>query len=71
MQVLCFGNQHERSASLSVTGVEAPVGLPAQDPRHAKFFASDCSQDLVMSGTLGAADVVHCHTWYRISRAAW
>ena len=37
--------------------------LPAQDPRHAKFFAT-LLQDLVMSGTLAAADVVHCHTWY-------
>jgi len=63
VQVLCFGNQHERSASLSVTGVEAPIALPAQDPRHAKFFAT-LLQDLVMSGTLGAADIVHCHTWY-------
>jgi starch synthase len=63
VQVLCFGTQRERSPSLSVTGVEAPVALPAQDPRHAKFFAT-LLQDLVMSGTLGPADVVHCHTWY-------
>jgi glycogen synthase len=63
VQVLCFGDQDERSPGLSVTGVEPPVPLPAQDPRHAKFFAT-LLQDLVMSGTLGAADIVHCHTWY-------
>ena len=63
VQVVCFGNQRERSPGLSVTGVEPPVTLPAQDPRHARFFAT-LLQDLVMSGTLGSADVVHCHTWY-------
>jgi glycogen synthase len=63
VQVLCFGTQYERSEGLSVTGVEAPIALPSQDPRHARFFAT-LLQDLVMSGTLGAADVVHCHTWY-------
>jgi glycosyltransferase involved in cell wall biosynthesis len=30
VQVLCFGTQRERSPSLSVTGVEAPVALPAR-----------------------------------------
>jgi len=63
VQVLCFGTQHERSANLSVIGVEPPVALPAHDSRHAKLFAT-LLQDLVMSGTLAAADVVHCHTWY-------
>ena len=63
VQVLCFGNQQERSPSLSVTGVEPPAPLPAQDPRHAKFF-STLLLDLVMGGTVAAADVVHCHTWY-------
>jgi alpha-maltose-1-phosphate synthase len=63
VDVLCFGTQHEQSPGLTVTGVEPPVMLPAQDPRHAKFFAT-LLQDLVMSGTLGTADVVHCHTWY-------
>ena len=51
VQVLCFGKQRERSPNLSVTGVEPPVALPAQEPRHAKLFAT-LLQDLVMSGTL-------------------
>ena len=41
----------------------ARVQLPAQDPRHAKFLDT-MLRDLMMAGTLGDVDVVHCHTWY-------
>ena len=41
--------------------VSAPDGLPARDPRHAKFFAT-MAQNLTMSGLLDDIDVVHCHT---------
>jgi glycogen synthase len=63
VRVLCFGHQAERSTTLQVDGVTAPVELPATDPRHAKFF-STMLQDLVMSGLAAEIDVVHCHTWY-------
>jgi alpha-maltose-1-phosphate synthase len=63
VEVVCFGDQQEQRRSLGVRGVQPPVDLPARDPRHAKLFAT-LLQDLVMSGTLPAVDVVHCHTWY-------
>lgn len=63
VRVLCFGDQDEQVGSLQVLGVRPPVELPAQDPRHAKLFAT-LLQDLVMAGTLADVDVVHCHTWY-------
>lgn len=63
VQVLSFGSQRESGANLSVEGVQAPVELGAQDPRHAKLFAT-LLQDLVMSGRLTDIDLVHCHTWY-------
>ena len=63
VQVLSFGAQRETGSSLSVEGVQPPVELPAQDPRHAKLFAT-LLQDLVMSGRLADIDIVHCHTWY-------
>jgi starch synthase len=63
VRVLCFGDQQERRGSLHVQGVRPPVDLPAQDPRHAKLFAT-LLQDLVMAGTLADVDIVHCHTWY-------
>ncbi len=62
VQVLCFGDQHS-TGNPSVQGVEPPVELPANEPRHAKLFAT-LLQDLVMSGTAADVDIVHCHTWY-------
>lgn len=63
VDVLCFGDQHESSGNLSVHGVQPPVELAVQEPRHAKLFAT-LLQDLVMSGRLADVDIVHCHTWY-------
>jgi glycogen synthase len=63
VEVVCFGDQQEQRGALHVRGVQPPVDLPAQDPRHAKLFAT-LLQDLAMSGTLPPVDVAHCHTWY-------
>jgi len=63
IQVLCFGDQRSSSGNPTVQGVTPPAELPAQDPRHAKLFAT-LLDDLVMSGTVGDVDIVHCHTWY-------
>src|SRR3954447_12885477 len=63
VHVLCFGDQDERAPGLRVEGVQPPVAIPAQDPRHVRFFAT-MAQDLVMSGKLRDVDVLHCHTWY-------
>src|SRR5262245_38974809 len=56
VRVLCFGNQVERQPTLQVDGVSPPVALPAQDPRHAKFFAT-MLQDLMMGGLAADIDV--------------
>jgi starch synthase len=63
VHVLCFGDQNEQNGSLRVEGVQPPVALDSDDPRHAKLFAT-MLQDLVMSGKLLDVDIVHCHTWY-------
>ncbi|HUF50675.1 MAG TPA: glycogen synthase [Longimicrobiales bacterium] len=63
VQVLCFGDQRAEHGSLRVEGVQPPVELPAQEPRHAKVFAT-LLQELVMSGRVADIDIVHCHTWY-------
>jgi alpha-maltose-1-phosphate synthase len=63
VQILCFGNQKSAGPSLAVEGITSPVELPAQEPRHAKLFAT-LLQNLVMNGRLADLDVVHCHTWY-------
>jgi starch synthase len=61
--VLCFGDQALRQGSLTVQGVRALSVPAAGDPRHQKFLDA-LGRNLAMAGLLGAADVVHCHTWY-------
>ena len=63
VQVLSFGEQRATTGALSVEGVQPPTTISAQDPRHARLFAT-LLQDLVMSGKLDHVDIVHCHTWY-------
>jgi starch synthase len=63
VHVLSFGDQDEAAGTLRVEGVEPPVELKGQDPRHTKLFAT-LLQDLAMSAKLSRVDVVHCHTWY-------
>jgi starch synthase len=63
VQVLCFGDQQSESETLRVEGIQPPIALPAQEPRHVKLFAT-LLQDLMMSGSLADIDIVHCHTWY-------
>ena len=63
VRVLCFGDQAERGPTLLVDGVQAPIAIAAQDPRHVRFFDT-MLQNLVMAGMSTEIDIVHCHTWY-------
>ncbi|HEX8199089.1 MAG TPA: glycogen synthase, partial [Isosphaeraceae bacterium] len=63
VEVLCFGDQSIRQGNLTVRGIRPEAAPPFQDTRHQKFLDT-MLRDLIMAGTLGAADVVHCHTWY-------
>ncbi len=63
VQVFCFGDQHVSEGNPRVEGVSPPADLPVSDPRHGKLFAT-LQNDLVMSGRVAGADIVHCHTWY-------
>jgi glycogen synthase len=63
VRVLCFGEQLIQEGNLSVRGIRPGYVPPCQDPRHQKLMDT-LARDLVMAGALGAADVVHCHTWY-------
>jgi glycogen synthase len=63
VDVLCFGDQAEETATLKVEGIPSPAPIPARDPRHTKLFDT-MVRDLVMSGRLADIDIVHCHTWY-------
>ncbi len=63
VRVVCFGDQTVRTGNLTVDGVQAPVKVPAQDPRHERFFDT-ALRGLLMAGLPTQIDVVHCHTWY-------
>jgi alpha-maltose-1-phosphate synthase len=63
VEVLCFGDQQLRMGGLTADGIASPIRIPAQDPRHEKFFDT-LLRNLVMGGRAGGIDIVHCHTWY-------
>ncbi|WP_022836675.1 glycogen synthase [Salisaeta longa] len=61
--VLCFGDQEVDAGNVHVRGVQPPAPLPHQEARHKKFFDT-MGRDVVMAGSIAAADIVHGHTWY-------
>lgn len=63
VKILCFGDQRVQQGNMTVEGVAASLQSPVQDARHAKFLETLLS-DIVMAGSVGQADIVHCHTWY-------
>lgn len=60
LQVLCFGNQKIDRDNLSVTGIQ---GTDMQGLHQAKFLDT-LYRNIVMTGSVTEADIVHCHTWY-------
>lgn len=60
LQVLCFGDQALRQDNLAVAGIPdaGPQGL------HHPGILGPLYRNLVMTGSVAEADVVHCHTWY-------
>jgi starch synthase len=63
VEILCFGDQDVKDGRLSARGLKPPVALPSQNARFAKLIDT-LTRDVMMSGSAGPTDVVHCHTWY-------
>lgn len=63
VDVLCFGDQKQQHGPLSARGVKPDFALPAQNPQFAKLMDT-LARNVMMSGAVSAADIVHCHTWY-------
>ena len=63
VDVLCFGDQHEKRGNLRVRGIGAPEPLEARDPRHARLLDA-FARNLAMVGAAESPDIIHCHTWY-------
>jgi alpha-maltose-1-phosphate synthase len=63
VKILCFGDQRLQEGNLTVEGVQPHFTPPFQDPRHERFLET-MVRDIAMTGSVGEADIVHCHTWY-------
>lgn len=63
LNILCFGDQKERSVNKTVEGISPPAGFPFQDPRHKKLLDA-LLRNIIMAGSLQTVDIVHGHTWY-------
>jgi len=63
VEVFCFGDQMELVGNKSVKGIRLAVNLPFQDPRHQKLLDT-LFRNILMTGSVKEADVIHCHTWY-------
>ncbi len=63
IQILCFGEQQEKIGNLEVQGVSAKWDIPFQDIGRQKLLDS-LFRNILMTGSVKEADLVHCHTWY-------
>jgi alpha-maltose-1-phosphate synthase len=63
VDILCFGDQNVKDGALSARGIKPEVALPSQNAQFGKLIDT-LTRDVMMSGTAGPSDVVHCHTWY-------
>lgn len=63
LTILCFGEQREEEANKVVEGIKVDFPFPAQEPRHRKLL-NTILRNVLMTGTLKGADIIHCHTWY-------
>jgi alpha-maltose-1-phosphate synthase len=63
VKVLCFGEQHEAEGNRMVEGIQTDFAFPYQDPHHRKLLDA-IFLNVLMTGSLNGADIIHCHTWY-------
>jgi starch synthase len=63
VKILCFGDQRQQEQNLTVEGINPHFLPPSQDSRHQRFLET-MVRDIVMTGSVAEADIVHCHTWY-------
>lgn len=63
IQILCFGDQKEHSANLTVEGIHETFDFPFQDSRHRKLLDT-LFWNIIMTGSMNKTDIVHGHTWY-------
>jgi starch synthase len=63
IHILCFGDQRESAANMTVEGVPSIPGPSLQELSHQKLWDT-LFRDVLMAGSVKETDIVHCHTWY-------
>jgi alpha-maltose-1-phosphate synthase len=63
VDVFCFGDQNIDEGTLTAHGIKPNFSLPSQNARYAKLMDT-LARNVLMSGSVEASDIVHCHTWY-------
>jgi alpha-maltose-1-phosphate synthase len=63
LQIICFGEQREHSGNVTVEGVTLAANFLSLDLRHPKLLDT-LFRNILMTGSVKDADLVHCHTWY-------
>jgi len=63
VKILCFGKQKESNQNTEVLGINTACKVPFQDSRHQKLMDT-LLNNVIMSGSLNDANIIHCHTWY-------
>ncbi len=62
IHIFCFGEQRENWGNVTVEGIRAPH-FPSRELRHPKLLDT-LFRNILMTGSVKEADLVHCHTWY-------
>jgi glycogen synthase len=63
LQVLSFGDQEIHLPAMDISGIAPAMGLSSVEPRRTKFLDA-LYRNIVMTGMVDHADIIHCHTWY-------
>jgi alpha-maltose-1-phosphate synthase len=63
LEILCFGDQKGEEGNNRILGIESPSEPSFKTLQH-KILLDPLYRNLVMAGSVGKADLVHCHTWY-------
>ena len=63
VHVLCFGEQKKDDGNLKVEGIPSPPSSPGRELRNGRLLET-FFRNILMTGAVPEADLVHCHTWY-------
>ncbi len=63
VKVLCFGNQKHENQNLQVRGIDLDLHSTSRELLHPELLRT-LIREVAMTGSVDAADIIHCHTWY-------